>query len=639
MSFRVDLNVIAQQEQLSRFALTLHNLSDDAITIQSFNFIFDRYVTPNSVQHGTFTQVGSHCRFTPSSARLDANDSMYLEFEVNTFPLRYLSDGIKDACIETIEFKKPISVTRTPIVLVKPTATEETVPAVEPSKLALIPQPTHLTRADGNLILGREFNLVSCHPDAQAAIQWLQDESLSLHGLSLRITPTDSHPSIDYIHNPIFDQDAYRITVTALGCLVEAGEPAGFHNASATLLQLMQTNSIGHCSLPVVTIKDSPRFSYRGFMLDCARHFHPISSIKRLINQLAHYKINTFHWHLTDDEAWRIEIKALPELTDIGAWRGPGLPIEPQFSHASQKYGGVYTQQQIKGLIEYAQRRGITIIPEIDIPGHCRAAIRSLPDMLVDTDDPSRYRSVQNYSDNVLSPALKGTYQFLDIVLEEIAQLFPSQWVHIGADEVPKGVWVDSAACQAMMLEHGYQSPVELQGHLLRYAEQKLKSFGKRMVGWEEAQHGNKVSKETVIYSWLSEDAAINCAKQGFDVILQPAQYTYLDMAQSDMASEPGVDWANSISLKHAYHYRPLSAVDEQDPIHKRVLGIQAAIWSEIITDQERLDYMLFPRITALAEVMWSREQQRHWPDYLARLKGHLTQLKRQGVTYRAPWN
>lgn len=373
-------------------------------------------------------------------------------------------------------------------------------------------------------------------------------------------------------------------------------------------------------------------------MLDCARHFHPIERVKRLINHLAHYKFNTFHWHLTDDEGWRLEIKAYPQLTEIGAYRGTGTPIVPQYSHLNSVYGGYYSQQQVKEVIAYAAERGITVIPEIDIPGHCRAAIKSLPHLLQDNEDRSQFRSIQHYTDNVLNPALPGTYEFLDTVLEEVAELFPSQWIHIGADEVPDGVWLESPACQKLMADHDYQSAKELQGHLLRYAEKKLRTLGKRMVGWEEAQHGNKVSKDTVIYSWLSEEAALNCAKQGFDVILQPGQSTYLDMTQDYSPEEPGVDWAAVIPLENAYRYEPLAEIPDSDPVRKRILGIQCALWCEIINTQQRMDYMVFPRLTAMAEACWTNKPQRNWEDYLSRLKGHLPLLERQGVQYRQPW-
>ncbi len=359
-------------------------------------------------------------------------------------------------------------------------------------------------------------------------------------------------------------------------------------------------------------------------MLDCARHFHSVEQVKRLINQLAHYKFNTFHWHLTDDEGWRIEIKSLPQLTDIGAWRGLDETNEPQYTHLAERYGGFYTQEDIKDVVAFASKRGITVIPEIDVPGHCRAAIKSLPHLLVEAEDTTEYRSIQHYNDNVINPALPGSYEFIDKVLEEVSALFPAPYVHIGADEVPNGVWSKSPACQALMEQLGYSDYKELQGHFLRHAEDKLRKLGKRMLGWEEAQHGDKVSKDTVIYSWLSEEAALNCARQGFDVVLQPAQTTYLDMTQDYAPEEPGVDWANPLPLEKAYNYEPLAEVPADDPIRKRIWGIQTALWCEIINNQSRMDYMVFPRLTAMAEACWTDKQHRDWTDYLSRLKGHL---------------
>ena len=258
--------------------------------------------------------------------------------------------------------------------------------------------------------------------------------------------------------------------------------------------------------------------------------------------------------------------------------------------------------------------------------------------MLVEQADTTQYKSIQHYNDNVLNPGLPGTYQFLDAVIEEVAELFPSELIHMGADEVPPGVWTNSPAAQALMKEHQYQDSKDLQGHLFRYAENKLKQLGKRMVGWEEAQHGDKVSKETIIYSWLSEEAAVNCARQGFDVVLQPAQFTYLDMTQDYAPEEPGVDWAAVIPLEQAYTYEALAEISDTDPIRKRIRGIQCALWCEIVTNQKRMDYMVFPRISALAEGCWTHKNNRNWLDYLSRLKGHLPLLDRLNVDYRNPW-
>ncbi len=636
MSYRIDLTVLSEQKQFCRFGVTLHNLSDQDLIDWKLQFIIDRYVLPESVNHGEIKQIGSFCTITPDVQILKANQHYYCELSINTAPLRYYTDGFKDALVveHNGEVSHPVVVT--PIALASPYRERSHIPEVEASKLALIPKPNQINLLDGYYLLSPNSQITLNSTRAEGAANWLQVELERLYEFK---THSIGHSDILFRDNPILDEGEYSLTVGKEGIRIESGSAAGFIHACATLLQLVEaTDTRNTLRVRHVKISDSPRFRYRGMMLDCARHFHPVERVKRLINQLAHYKFNQFHWHLTDDEGWRIEIKAYPELTDIGSKRGPGTALEPQFSTLKEVYQGYYSQDEIRDVIAYAAERGITVIPEIDIPGHCRAAIKSLPHLLADSEDKSQFRSIQHYNDNVLSPALAGTYEFLDTVLAEVVELFPSPWVHIGADEVPNGVWIDSPSCKALMEELGYQCHKELQGHLLRYAEKSLKKMGKRMVGWEEAQHGNKVSKDTVIYSWLSEEAALNCASQGFDVIMQPAQYTYLDMTQDYAPEEPGVDWAATIPLEIAYGYEPLKNVPESDPIRKRILGIQCALWCEIITHQQRMDYMIFPRLTALAEACWTNKQHRDWKDYLARLKGHLPLLDKQGVQYRQPW-
>ncbi len=635
MSFRVELAVLSEHKHYCRFGLTVHNLTDQDLNDWQLQFITDRYIQPDSFTNGHIKQIGSFCTVAPSNNLLSANQHYYCEFSIGNAPLRFYTDGLKDALI-LVEGKAITSpVTLTPIALASPYRDRSELPVVEASTLALIPMPNKLEQREGFFKLSSSSQITLQAALAEKAATWLQHELNRLFGFTSK---TIGQSDILFRNNPTLDEGEYQLSVSSSGIRLESASSVGFVHASATLLQLIKSSNNSELLVPYVKISDSPRFKYRGMMLDCARHFHPVERVKRLINQLAHYKFNTFHWHLTDDEGWRLEIKAFPQLTAIGAYRGSGTPLEPQYSHLSSVYGGFYSQEQVREVSAFAEERGITIIPEIDIPGHCRAAIKSLPELLQDPQDASRYRSIQHYNDNILSPALPGTYEFLDKVLEEVAELFPSKWVHIGADEVPDGVWIESPACQQLMAQHGYQTAKELQGHLLRYAEQKLRTLGKRMVGWEEAQHGNKVSKDTVIYSWLSEEAALNCAKQGFDVILQPGQSTYLDMTQDYAPEEPGVDWAAVIPLENAYQYEPLAEVPDSDPIRKRILGIQCALWSEIIITQQRMDYMIFPRLTAMAEACWTEKPHRNWEDYLSRLKGHLPLLDKQNIQYRQPW-
>ncbi|EJO9867840.1 TPA: beta-N-acetylhexosaminidase [Vibrio vulnificus] len=638
MEYRIDLVVLSEQKQNCRFGMTLHNLSDQDLPNWSLTFAFTRFIQPGSISHGTLTQIGSFCQLKPDSLVLPANHHFYCEFTVLTNPFRFYSDGLNEAFVEYHHEGEQVrsNVDVTPIVLASPYRERETIAPTLASAYSLLPKANALHVDAGHFSLTPSSAITCQSALADSAVTWLMDEMARLHQFKLA---TSEVGEIIYRSNPTLDEGAYQLKISQEQVRVEAGSNSGFVHATASLLQLLDYNSLTQeAQLACCSIYDSPRFRYRGMMLDCSRHFHSVEQVKRLINLLAHYKFNTFHWHLTDDEGWRVEIKAFPALTEVGAWRGVDEAIEPQYTHISQRYGGFYSQEEIKEVVAYAAQRSIMVIPEIDVPGHCRAAIKSLPEMLVEAEDDTVYRSIQNYSDNVLNPGLSTTYQFLDGVLEEIAQLFPAPYVHIGADEVPHGVWSNSPSCQTLMKQHGYQDYKELQGHLLRHAEQKLRSLGKRMLGWEEAQHGDKVSKDTVIYSWLSEEAAVNCARQGFDVVLQPAQTTYLDMTQDYAPEEPGVDWANPLPLEKAYNYEPLANIPAEDPIHKRIWGIQTALWCEIINNPERMDYMVFPRIIALAEACWTQKEHRDWNDFLSRLKGHLPLLDKQGIKYRQPW-
>ncbi|WP_117233676.1 beta-N-acetylhexosaminidase [Vibrio maerlii] len=642
MSLRLNLEVLSESFENEyggpcRFGLTLNNLSDDHLNDWSLHFALDRFITPGSITEGKLDQVGSYCVVTPNNNHLKANEHFYCEFTMNTAPLRFHSDGFDDAFVEVNANGNPLRlpVMIAPPVLASPHKQRSSIPSTEPAAMAIIPKPNNIVHLSEQAIELSILEIRLSTNKAKLATNWFKDQASSTFQ---HLSFGNSDTRLTFIEKKSLTPSSYQLRTSMIDIEISAADEQGFLHACATLLQLIGQGEQS-VSIPHLNIDDAPRYSYRGMMLDCARHFHPVETIKRLINQLAYYKFNTFHWHLTDDEGWRVEIKAFPQLTKIGAWRGGEQVLEPQFTHLAESYGGFYNQQEIKEIIEYAQCRGITVIPEFDIPGHCRAAIKALPELLVDQDDLSQYRSIQHYNDNVLSPGIAGTYQFIDTVLEEIAALFPSPYVHIGADEVPKGVWVDSPSCQQLMQQHGYQDPKELQGHLLRHVENKLRSLGKRMLGWEEAQHGNKVSKDTVIYSWLSEQAAIDCAKQGFDVVLQPAQFTYLDMTQDFAPEEPGVDWANVIPLEHAYRYEPLAQLADNDPIHKRVWGVQCALWCEIVNNQDRIDYMLYPRITAIAEACWTQSKHKDYSNYLARLKTHTEWFDKQGIQYRQPWN
>ena len=640
MSYRLDVVIIDQQPEESRLALTIHNLSEKPVSQWALHFTMGRWINDTSLTHGQLQQVGSYCILTPSrDESLDSNGHFYTEFTIGTQPFTLLDDGIIDAFIcsnANAPFINPLPVEITAFGLQQPHQDRHTT-ALEPaSTLPIIPVPQHLKTLAGHFTFNQHTAISIEASVATGCSRWLQAELESRLHEEIAIEPQGN------IHFQLREQlavGAYQLLVEQDDIWLIASSEAGFCHATASLLQLLppKPNHLADAAyrIPMVEISDAPHFEHRGMMLDCARHFHPVKRIKFLLDQLARFKFNVFHWHLTDDEGWRIEIDAYPELTRTGAWRGPNETILPQFTTISQRYGGYYSKQDIRDIIGYAADRGVMVIPEIDIPGHCRAAIKSLPDLLVDPEDHSAYRSIQGYNDNVLSPALKGTYTFLTNVLDEVCELFPAPYVHIGADEVPKGVWTDSPACQALMQEHGYEDTKELQGHLLRFVENHLASKGKRMMGWEEATHGDKVSKDTIVYSWISEEAGLACATAGYDVVMQPGQATYLDMAQGYSPEEAGVDWAGKLTLEQVYQYHPLSELSIDDPARQHIRGIQCALWCELINSQSRLEYMLYPRLLAIAEIAWTAPNKRSWPDFTARLAGQFAYLDKVGINYR----
>ncbi len=647
MNLRLDLTLIHNGDAGSRLALSLYNLSDSTIDDWRLEFSFARRIISDSLSCGDLKQTGSHCRLAPPaiSTTLAPNHHFYTEFEVTLPHLTLQSYGIPSAVVRCGEHL--INVQVTPLNLgpdsIYRNHTHDLSTGAkssddlgfsrrETTKISIIPEPKTLQPLEGTFTLDTHCIISGDNANSLPA-RWLQEEIQQHCNATLSIGNAKSVGGIHFQSQQDIAADAYTLLIEQGAIWIQASNDAGFFAAVASLLQLipLKANDGGAFQLPCVEINDQPRLGYRGMMLDCARHFHQPTKIKQLIDQLARLKFNHFHWHLTDDEGWRIEIKAYPELTDIGAWRGPLESIEAQYSQFDQRYGGFYSQEEIKAIIAYAAQRGINVIPEIDIPGHCRAAIQSLPALLVDPDDHSQYSSIQNYSDNVLNPGISGTYTFIETVLNEVCNLFPSPYIHIGADEVPTGVWTDSARCQALMEKHGYQDPKELQGHILRFAQDHLTAKGKRMLGWEEAVHGNKVSNQTVIFSWLSEKAGLECIEQGYDVVMQPAQTLYLDLVQGNTVDEAGVDWAGKLPLETVYHYDPLSNVPPQ--YQHKVLGIQTALWSETISTPQQLDYLLYPRLFAVAEVAWSKD--RHWKRFNLKLNQHLNYLDKMNITYR----
>jgi len=390
-------------------------------------------------------------------------------------------------------------------------------------------------------------------------------------------------------------------------------------------------------SLPHVGIVDAPRFSYRGLHLDVGRHFFDVDFVKRYIDTLSRYKLNVFHWHLTEDQGWRIEIDAYPRLTEVGAWRRETVVeknLDPYIGDGIP-HGGFYTKDEIREVIAYAAERHVTVIPEIDIPGHAGAILASYPELGCH-DGPYEVKTTWGIQEDILCPS-EATFDFLYTVLDEVAALFPSPYIHIGGDEVPKKQWEESPLAQEVMRREGLADEKELQSWFIRRVEQHLNSRGKKLIGWNEILEGGLAPRATVM-SWQGESGGIEAARMGHDVIMTPTDYMYFDFYQGDPDTEPlAMNWAQRIiPLDTVYVYDPIpEELTAEEARH--ILGAQGNVWTEYMSTPEYVEYMAFPRALALAEVNWTPLESRNLDDFYNRLARNLLHLERMGVNYRIP--
>jgi len=440
-----------------------------------------------------------------------------------------------------------------------------------------------------------------------------------------------------------FGKEAYRLVVTPDQVMLQAGAPAGFFYAMQSLRQLLPVQIFRQApvtgmewNIPCVEIIDHPRFGWRGSMVDVCRHFMPKEFIKKYLDLLALHKMNSFHWHLTDDQGWRIEIKKYPRLTEVGAWRkqtqvGPLDRSWQPTGFDGVRHGGFYTQADVREIVAYAAERHINVIPEIEMPGHSTAAIAAYPE-LGNTGQPVEVSTHWGIKYDIYN-ANESTILFMQDVLSEMLELFPSPFIHIGGDEVPKMQWQESAAAQERMKALGLADEEELQSYFIRRMDTFLTARGRRLIGWDEILEGGLAQNATVM-AWRGEKGGIQAANAGHDVVMAPNQYTYLDYYQSeDTAGEP-LAIGGFLPLSQVYAYEPIPAGLDPQAVH-HVLGAQCQLWTEYIPNPKQLEYMAFPRLAALSEVTWTPAQDKDYPDFLERLKSHLKRLDIMDVNYR----
>ena len=513
--------------------------------------------------------------------------------------------------------------------------------------IQIVPRPAQLTQFNGSFYLTPHTRLVAPGRARQVGLKlasWLEPAT----GFNLEVR-SSSKARTNYIELRLdrslkhLGPEGYSLSVTPERVEALAYGEAGLFYAVQTLRQLFPATIYRQAPtgtptwrIPCAEIEDRPRFGWRGAHLDVSRHFMSKSFIKKFIDLLALHKLNTFHWHLTDDQGWRIEILRYPRLTEVGAWRKETLVghwsdnLEtPRFD--GKPHGGFYTQEDVREIVAYAHQRHVTVVPEIEMPGHSQAAIAAYPE-LGNTSQPVQVSTGWGIHEDVFNVE-ESTILFLQNVLEEVLELFPSQFIHVGGDEVPKRHWKESPRAQRRKQELGLANEDELQSYFIRCMDAYLTGKGRRLVGWDEILEGGLAPNATVM-SWRGEEGGIAAAQAGHDVVMAPNQYTYLDYYQSaDPNSEP-LGIGGYLPLEKVYGYEPIPAA-LKDRAARHVLGAQAQLWTEYLPNERQVEYMAFPRLCALAEVAWSPPEVKDYPDFLSRLAGHLPRLDALDVRYR----
>lgn len=494
-----------------------------------------------------------------------------------------------------------------------------------PEKLnsLIIPLPQSQVLHQGYFILTPQTQIIA--DDAfDFSVAFLK--SIIEEGSTIRFRQNASGSKIVFQRDEtIISKEGYQLQITENEILISAKTDAGAFYAVQSLRQLLphqlenQTYEQSKIQIQAQYIEDAPEFTYRGMHLDVGRHFFPVEFIKKYIDMLAMLKMNTFHWHLTEDQGWRIEIKKYPKLQEVAAWRNETLighynDMPHRFD--GKKYGGFYTQEEVKEIVAYATARHITVIPEIEMPGHSQAAIAAYPHLGCTGENPGVAKLWGVFEDIYCSK--EETFAFLEDVLEEVVALFPGEYIHIGGDEAPKTRWKNCTSCQALIKKEGLKDEHELQSYFITRMENYLNSKGRQIIGWDEILEGGLAPNATVM-SWRGVEGAVAAAKQGHNVIMTPTSHCYFDYYQSDNDNEP-LAIGGFLPLEKVYSFNPIPeglTLEEE----KFVLGAQGNLWTEYIQDEKQVEYMAFPRAIALSEVLWTSEEQRDYGDFVKRLE------------------
>jgi hexosaminidase len=499
----------------------------------------------------------------------------------------------------------------------------------------IIPRPNSVTPGEGAFVVTAKTKIVARDASERKAAAALNDSLGRDYGLTLKIAKKAKSNAIEFLITRRAESENYELSVTPERVTI-SGSPRGMFYGVQSLMQLAPLEARDGVSIPAVKITDEPRFGYRGMHLDVSRHFMPIPFVKKYIDLMAQYKFNTFHWHLTDDQGWRIEIKKYPRLTEIGSKRKESVKernLTPYIGDGI-RVEGFYTQEQIREVVAYAKAQQITTIPEIELPGHASAAIAAYPELGCKENFEYKVQTTWGIFKEVFCPTDK-TFQFLEDVITETIALFPdSPYVHIGGDEVLKDHWKESAFVTELKKRENLKDDHEVQSYFIRRIEKFINSKGKKIIGWDEILEGGLAPNATVM-SWRGMKGGIEAAKAKHDVIMTPTDYVYFDYGQGDPAYEP-LNIGSYVPLEKVYSFEPVPP--ELTPEEaKYILGGQANIWTEYLKTPDRVEYMAFPRMIALSEVVWSRASDKNFEDFQSRLSAHFPRLDKQKVNYRIP--
>ncbi len=498
----------------------------------------------------------------------------------------------------------------------------------------IIPQPVKLVVGKGSFAINNKTQILLAGSGLEKSANFLNDFLQQFYGFKLKVISKGDFKNkivLNYEKMEYPIAGAYQMHVNNEGVYIAGDNATGAFYGIQSLIQLLPTEKTPTLLIPFVQIEDKPRFAYRGMHLDVGRHFFPTSYVKKYIDFIAMHKMNTFQWHLTEDQGWRIEIKKYPKLTSIGGYRnGTIVGHFPGKSNDAIRDGGFYTQDEVKEIVQYAADRYVTVIPEIELPGHASAAIAAYPQLSCFPDSSTKHPSKSPWAgttegkqvqqtwgvfEDVFAPT-EYTFNFLQDVLDEVLQLFPSKYIHIGGDECPKTAWKKSEFCQQLIKDKNLKDEHGLQSYFIQRIEKYLNGKGRQIIGWDEILEGG-LAPNAAVMSWRGETGGISAAKQKHVVIMTPTTYAYFDYSQTK--PEDSLTIGGYLPLKDVYNYEPIPKQLSKDD-EKYVIGAQANLWTEYIANPKKLEYMLFPRMTALSEVLWSPKDAKDWSKFEMKL-------------------